>query len=400
MRRTAEFGRGFAFRIVLTLLSLHLLSACSYIPWLSREVDPTPPTELTDLVAEIGVTTLWSKEVGKGSEKRRLALAPAYQGGRLFVADADGMVSALSAGDGRVLWQHETGLPLSGGPEVSGDRLYLGSSNGDVVALSSADGAEIWRAQVDSEVLSVPKAASDTLVVHTLDDGIYGLDITTGERRWAFGYRAPILTLRGSSTPVISGQFAVVGVSDGKLVKLDLADGVPVWETTVTPPRGRSELERIADLDATPQLVGNTLYVCTFNGDLAAVDLGGGSALWRRELSCNAGLTVADDTIYVTDSDDRVWAAKSGDGAGIWKQEALRYRRLSAPAVIGDWVAVGDLDGMVHWLSRRDGRIVAREDIADGPISARPLVAEGRVFVYGDDGTLAALSPGGARAGR
>jgi outer membrane protein assembly factor BamB len=389
-----------SLRALAALLSLPLLSACSYIPWFGGEEDPTPPTELTAVVPEVGVTTLWSKEVGKGSQKRRLSLVPAYQGGRLFLADAKGLVSSVGAGDGRVLWQRETGLPMSGGPEVSGDRLYLGSSDGDVVALSSADGTEIWRAQVPSEILSVPKAAGETLVVHTLDDGIYGFDIATGERRWEFGYRAPILTLRGSSTPVISGNYAVVGVSDGKLVKLDLADGVPVWETTVTPPRGRSELERIADLDATPLLVGDILYVCTFNGDLAAVELTSGTVLWRRELSCSAGLAAADEVLYVTDSDDLVYAAKSSDGAGIWKQEGLKYRNLSAPAVIGDLVVVGDLDGNVHWLSRRDGRIVARDDVADGPITARPLVAEGRVFVYGDDGTLAALSPGGARPTR
>jgi outer membrane protein assembly factor BamB len=209
-----------------------------------------------------------------------------------------------------------------------------------------------------------------------------------------------VLTLRGSSTPVIAGGHALVGISGGKLVKLELASGLPEWETTITPPRGRSELERIADVDATPVVDGGVIYACAYNGDLAAVDLASGSVLWRRELSAHAGLAAADGVLYITDSDDQVWAAQPGDGAGVWKQEALRYRDLSAPAVFGDWLVVGDIDGYAHWLSRRDGGIVARLEVADGPIRARPVVSGGRVFVYGDDGTVAALSAGGPPARR
>jgi outer membrane protein assembly factor BamB len=382
------------------LLSTSLLGGCSYIPWLGREEDPRPPTELTDIAPTVGINTIWSKEVGEGTDERRLSLVPALQGGRLFIADAEGLVTALNASDGRVLWQRETGLPFSGGPGVAGQRLFLGSTDGDLVALSTSNGSELWRARVSSEILSVPSAAGDTLVVHTLDDSILGFDAATGETRWGYSSRAPVLTLRGSSSPLIAGDYAIVGVSGGKLLKLLLDSGLPEWETTVTPPRGRSELERIADLDATPVLEGDTLYVCAYNGDLAAVDLASGSVLWRRELSAHAGLAAADGVLYVTDSDDQVWAAQPSDGAGIWKQEYLRYRDLSAPAVFGNWIVVGDLEGYVHVLSRRDGSVGARERVADGPIRARPLVAGGRVFVYGDDGTIAALSTGGAPARR
>lgn len=382
------------------LLSAFFLGGCSYIPWLQREEDPRPPTELTDITPTIGVNSLWAIEVGEGTDGRRLSLVPALQGGRIFVADAEGLVTALSAGDGRVLWQRATGLPFSGGPELTGQRLLLGSTDGDLVALSSADGSELWRTRVSSEILSVPRVAGETVVLHTLDDGIFGFDVNDGTMRWSYSYRAPVLTLRGSSSPVITNGYAVVGVSGGKLVKLDVTTGLPEWESTITAPRGRSELERITDLDATPVLDGGTLYVSAYNGDLAAADLSSGSVLWRRALSAHAGLAIADGVLYVSDSDDQVWAAQPSDGAGIWKQESLRYRDLSAPAILGDWVVVGDLDGYLHWLSRRDGRIVARQRVADGPIRARPVASAGRLFVYGDDGTVAAVSAGGPPARR
>lgn len=379
-------------RFASALLALVPLSGCSYIPWLGGEVDPRPPTALSAETVGSGLTSLWSVTTGKGTDGRRLSLNPAYQDGSLYVADARGLVMAVNAADGRQIWQRDTGLPLSGGPEVAGTRLVVGSTNGDLLALSTKDGTELWRAQVGSEILSVPRIAGDLVVLHTLNDSVYGFDVAKGEQLWSYDFQAPTLTLRGSSTPLILGKDAIIGVSGGRLVKMELASGLPDWITTVTPPRGRSELERIADLNATPVAVGETLYVVAYNGDLAAVDFTSGAVLWRRALSSYAGLTVADGTLYVTDANDLVWAAKPNDGAGIWKQEALRYRTLTAPAVVGNNLVVGDLEGYVHLLARSDGRILGRQRLTKADIQAQPLVAGGRVFVLAADGTLAALS--------
>ena len=390
----------FTPRLVPVLLGLLALSlgGCSYIPWLAGEKDPRPPTELTPVVAEQGLTTLWSINTGKGTDGRRLSLVPAHQNGQLFVADARGLVTAVNASDGRVLWQRDTGLPLSGGPEVSGTRLVLGTTNGELLALTVADGSELWRAQVGSEILSIPRLAGEQVILHTLNDSIFGFNATSGEELWHYDFQAPILTLRGSSTPLILGDHALVGVSGGRLAKVELATGLPEWITTVTPPRGRSELERIADLNATPVVAGQTIYVAAYNGDLAALDLTSGAVLWRRALSSYAGLTLADDTLYVTDADDIVWAAKPDDGAGLWKQEALRYRILSAPAVVANTVLVGDLEGYVHLLARSDGRLQGRARLAKGAIQAPPLVLGGRIIVLGADGTLSASTLGAATA--
>lgn len=381
------------YRAFLALLAL-LLSGCSYIPWFGGEEDPHPPSELDDLKSDITVNVLWSAEVDEGTDGRQLNLIPAIHGGNLYVADAEGHIVAVDASTGKVLWERETGIPFSGGPEVNASYILLGSSDGDLLALSVRDGTPLWNARLDSEILSVPRIAGTSALVHTLDDSVYAFDLGTGDKLWEYSYQAPVLTLRGSSTPVVAGESAIVGISGGKLVNLELQTGLPLWETTVTPPHGRSELERIADIDADPIIVGDIIYVATYNGDLAAVDLTSGSVLWRRQLSAHAGLAASEGTLYVTDSDDLVWAASSADGVGTWKQETLKYRRLTAPAVIGNLVAVGDLEGYVHWLDRRDGRILAQVEVADGPITARPLVAGGKLYIYGDDGTVAALSAG------
>lgn len=378
----------------LTLL-LPLLSGCSYIPWFGGgETDPRPPVELAELTPALSVTSLWVREAGKGTGGRRLGLVPAFAGSQLIIADAEGRVIALAPADGRTLWQRETKLRLSGGPGSDGDQIAVGSVNGRIISLSAVDGAERWQAGVDGEILSVPRPAGDALIVHTLDDNVFALDAASGEERWRYSYPPPVLTLRGSSTPAIVADSAIVGLSGGRLVKLELASGVPLWEVVVSPPSGRSELERIADIDADPMVVGDTVYVAAYNGDLAGVDVTSGSVLWRRTLSAHAGLAAADGNLYITDADDQVWAARASDGSGLWKQEQLRWRRVTAPAVMDDLVVVGDLEGWVHWLDRRDGRILARTRVGKGPITARPLVADGRVYVYSDDGTVACLSPG------
>lgn len=376
------------------------LGGCSYIPWLGGDKDPTPPTKLADFPQEVGIQVLWSERLTKGSEGRRLDLVPAVGGGRVLVADSQGRVLAADLTTGRVLWERETDLQFSGGPDLEGDRLILGTSGGQVVALSPTDGRELWRAQLDSEVLSVPRASGGgKVIVHTLNDTLYGLDVASGSEQWRVAYPAPVLTLRGSSTPAITPSGIVAGLSGGKLVKLDPADGTPLWEVTVTPPSGRSELARISDIDADPMVVGTLVFVATYNGDLAGVDLESGTILWRRQLSSYAGLAATETDLFVTDSEDQVWAADPVSGAGRWKQERLRYRQLTAPALIGNLIAVGDLEGYVHLIAQKDGRLVGRVRLSKkGAINARPVVAGNRLVVYATDGTLAVLTTGSAPA--
>lgn len=372
-----------------------LLSGCGMIPWGKGGKEINPPTKLPkDAPQQVAIRTLWKAGLGKGADDRALNLVPAVSGGRVYAANARGRVVALSATDGRTLWERETKLPLSGGPAVQGEHLAIGSTNGEVLLLSTRDGNQRWRAQLASEVLSVPLIVGDLVVVHTVDDSVYGLALADGSQRWQYNYPAPVLTLRGSSSPVAGGEGVIVGISGGRLVHLELTQGAPVWELTVSPPSGRSELDRIADIDADPVVVGNTAYVVTYNGDLAAVDIAAGAVLWRRELSGYAGLAADATAIYVTDADDNLWAANPSDGAGRWKQEGLLHRRLTAPAIVGNDLVVGDLDGYVHWVSQRDGRLLGFERVAKGRISATPVVENGAVFIYADDGTLAAVRAG------
>jgi outer membrane protein assembly factor BamB len=174
------------------------------------------------------------------------------------------------------------------------------------------------------------------------------------------------LSLRGTGTPLIIGDDGVlVGTASGKLLALGLQDGKPVWEAVIATPRGRTELERIADVDADLALVGAVVYASSYQGVLSAISLGGGQILWNRDIASSTGIVADREQIYVSASDGTVWALSRSNGATMWRQPALQYRRLSAPVQQGNYLIVGDYEGYLHWLHKEDGRLVARTQVRD-----------------------------------
>jgi outer membrane protein assembly factor BamB len=385
-------------RLLTPILIALLIAGCSSmnpVNWFEDE-DPNPPAELVELSGAIGLQTLWTASVGEGTDDQRLKLVPSIYQGKVYVADAEGVVEALSADTGARLWQVETELPLSGGPGTGDGLVLVGSNDGDLIALDAASGTEKWRSRLSSEVLSVPQADMGVVVVHTIDGSLFGLNSTTGENIWRYDLSVPVLTLRGSNSPVINGTLVICGFANGKLAALDLATGSLQWEVTITVPSGRSELERMVDIDGDLAVQDDMVYVTTYQGSLAAVTATTGVVLWRRDMSSHAGASADPMQVYVADTEDQVWAVEPNNGAALWKQKRLHARRLSAPAILGDYVLVGDFEGYVHWLSRNDGRMMARSRVGSAPINTMPVVVDGVAYIYGDGGDLAAVRVAGA----
>jgi outer membrane protein assembly factor BamB len=311
---------------------------------------------------------------------------------RLFVADPEGVVEAIDRDDGKRLWQADLEVPISGGPGVAGGLVLVGTSEAELIALDMESGEQRWRRRVSSEVLSAPAGEAGVVVVRTIDDRITGINAATGEERWNYAQTVPVLTLRGNGSPVVHNGRVIVGFANGKLVGLALDSGKRIWETVIATAHGRTELERVVDLDADPVLVEGVVYGAGFQSDLAAVSESTGVTLWKREMSSHAGLDADWRQVYVTDAEDHVWALDATNGATLWQQKQLHARRLSAPAIVSfDTLVVGDLEGYVHWIAADDGRMLAREKVGGGAIRTKPLVVDGVVYVLSDNGRLVAL---------
>ena len=350
-----------------------------------------PPAELVEFTPTIAVRTLWTRQVGAGFDQQFLKLRPVVDGDSVYAAERKGEVSAYDASDGARKWRVDTDAALAGGPGIGAGRAVVGTSDGEVIALGVSDGAIAWRVRVSSEVLAQPRIADGLVIVRTVDGKLYALEAATGKRVWVYDRNVPVLTLRGTSSPALAADTVVAGFDSGRLVALALADAQVLWETRIAVPRGRSELERLVDIDADPVIDDGSVYVVTFHGRVAALDLLSGEVVWQRDMSSHAGLALDRSQLYVTDENGHVWALDRKASSSTWKQRRLEFRGVTAPVVYRDWVVVGDAEGYVHFLRREDGQFAARVRVDSDGISAAPVVAGDILYVYGIGGELAAL---------
>ncbi len=370
------------------ILSLFALSGCSY---LIEEDNIAPPAELVNFDATASIPVAWSRDVGASIGDRYLKLRPMLAGERVLAADHKGWVSAYDVRDGTVVWQTDTDASLSGGPGFGDGLVAVGTSDGEVIALDAASGDIRWRVQLSSEVLSRPIAANGIVIARTIDGSLHGLDVGSGERRWIYDRTVPVLTLRGTSSPALAGGAAITGFDSGRIAAIDLSDGQPRWEAQVAVASGRSELERIVDIDADPIIVNDTVYAVAYQGNVAAFGLESGEVLWQRDISSHAGVAADRQRVYVSQDNSHLWALDSTDARQVWKQELLEARRITAPVVFGDYVAVADFAGFVHFFERESGELAARTRVGRAAIIAAPVVADDTLFVYDSDGELSAL---------
>ena len=377
---------------LLLLGALMLAGGCTALGKLFSSSDNTAePAELVEFEPTVTVRTVWQRRVGSGAGTLFLKLRPAIAGERVFAATRDGRVRAFDARTGESIWDTDTDSPLSGGPGVGDGLVLLGSSDGEVLALGETDGEIRWRARVSSEVLSSPESQGGIAVVRTIDGKLFGLSSDDGTRLWVYDRTTPVLTLRGTSSPVLAEGVAVAGFDSGQIVAVALNNGQALWETRVAVPTGRTELERMVDIDADPIIDGNLVYAVTYQGQVAALKLFSGEVIWRRDMSSHAGLGIGSNNIYVTDDASHVWALDRTNSASLWRQTKLEARRVSPPAVFDQFVVVGDLDGYVHWLRKDDGQFAARVRVDSDGIIAAPVATSFAVYVYSSGGELAAL---------
>ena len=360
--------------------------------FLGGEDNAEPPAVLVEFTPEIKIEKLWDETVGVGTDEQSLKLIPAIGFGKILAADRNGLVQARDLNDGHLIWKAELGVHFSAGPGLGVGTVILGTSDAEVVALNSENGDLLWKSLVSSEVLSVPVIAKGIVIVRTTDGEIVALNEKNGGKLWSYEHNAPALSVRGIGAPVIVGDNVIEGYDNGKLMALRLTNGKYVWETSVAIPKGRSEVERLVDLDVDPIEVGGVIYIASYHGGAAAISESDGDVLWRNEtVSSNTGLSNDYRFLYFSDSIDNVWQLEQRTGASLWKQKELHQRKLTAPTIYDNYVVVGDFEGYVHWLSADDGRQLGRIKVADSAIDAKPVVVDSTVYIYAKDGTLAAL---------
>lgn len=355
---------------------------------------PDIKAELPALDREIAVEVVASPKIADGTPDGYPKPLPAFEGERVYtLGESRRQVFAHTLADGKRLWKASLKDTITGAVGAGDGLVLVGTNNGEVVALSAEDGTERWRTSLESEVLAPPTAREGVVVAATGDGHLYGLAAADGARKWSVERDVPTLSLRGGSTPLTTPLLAVHGFADGHLVAVDLQTGREVWDTPIVQPRGRTELERMIDADCQPVIDGSSVYAAAYQGRISAIDLGTGTASWARELSCDNALAIDTFNAYATDTEDKVSAFDRSSGVVQWEQDALEGRHLTAPAVVGRYIAVADVEGYVHWLHGEDGTLAGRIRPTKDAFLLAPTVRDGAAYFLSEGGRLYALRP-------
>jgi outer membrane protein assembly factor BamB len=359
----------------------------------SKDKDIEPPAALVKFPTTLKVHKIWSTSVGGGKKQLvlRLGLGPAIDNGIVFAASHKGEVIAVSLDTGRRLWTKNLKLPLSAGPGAAGGIVVVGSSKGSVVVLDAATGQERWRVHVNAELLSAPAIGETVIVLRSVDGRLRGLDKANGRELWSVEQQVPRLSLRGTATPIIAKELAICGFDNGKVMAVNLNTGDTVWDTALATPHGRTELDRLVDIDSTVQVVGDDVYAAGFQGRTAMIALDSGQIWWAHDMSSYRGLAVDGGNVFISQADGIVVALRDRDGSELWRNDKLKRRGLSEPVMTSTAIAVADYQGYVHWLDKSSGELVARMQMSKERVSNPPASSGETVVVLTDAGNLAAF---------
>ncbi|KII80211.1 outer membrane protein assembly factor BamB [Vibrio renipiscarius] len=352
---------------------------------------PVPQVE-----SEFTPTSVWSTSVGDGVDQYFSKLSPEFAYGKVFVASRDGVVKALSPESGETLWEAELeqDVParLSGGISAAYDKLYIGSENGEVIALDQDTGELIWRVKVQGEVLAAPATDDNLVIVHTSEGFLLALDQVTGEQKWAIGTEVPNLTLRGNSAPVAVSGGIFWGTANGRLAAAVVQHGQLIWQQPIGTPKGATEIDRIVDVDASPVVIGGTLYIVGYNGQLTAIELRSGQPAWKRSYSSATDLASDGSRLFVVTDKDHLVAVDARSGTELWKNKQLEHRLVTAPKVIDNYLVVGDSEGYLYWIERATGEFVAQQEVDSSGFAVPPVQLDDGYVVVTRDGDVKKLT--------
>ena len=362
--------------------SLTALAACS-------AKGPPPLTELGELPVN-KIASAWQVSMDDAG----VGFVPAVAASKIWATDKSGDVVALEPLSGKRQTRFEVDRPLTSGVGVEGDFLVVVDTDGVLLAFGT-DGKLRWEAALEAEPLSLPTVRFGQVLLRLSNSTVVSYDLETGKRRWLFAQKNPALVLRQNAGIAVDTSTAYVGVAGGRVAALSLSTGAVRWESRISVPRGSNEIERISDILGMPMVTGPTVCAAAYQGRLTCVNSSNGQAVWSFDMKAASGLALDAQVMVVTDTDGRLHAFSRSQQT-LWTQDALRGRRLAAPALIDGKVWVGDAGGVIHALDALDGRLIGRVETDESPIVSAPQAvrAEGKthVVVQTTEGTVVAVA--------
>jgi outer membrane protein assembly factor BamB len=372
------------------LVLLGVLAACG-----GNKDNSEPPALLTSIKNPISLVINWKGDTRASEHRAAHRLRPMISGERLYSIDNSGLVRSIDLKNGRRQWRYESGFRPITGPGGNAQMLILTSRDGEVAAFREVDNAKLeprWKIRLGSEIRATPVTDGAQIFVRSVDGRLRSLSAADGTLQWQISSRVPALSLTGNSNPVIAGDLVISGFDDGKLIAYNRNSGKTLWETTISVPAGRTEVERLIDLDARFALRDGVIYVVSFQGHLAAVQAVSGDILWSRKFSSFQAIAIDDNALYLSSDDSDLWSIDRRTGSAFWKQDVLHARRITAPSIIGDHLVVADYEGYLHWFGKSDGKLLGRIRPSSERNFVQPLIWGESVITHDKSGIVSSVS--------
>ncbi len=347
---------------------------------------------LPEFKPQISMKTIWNRSVGKGQGRGGLSLKPVIDSDIIYAVSCDGELVACNRYNGKLLWSKSLDTSISGGLGFNNELLALVTRKGKLIVLDKNNGAEKWSFQLHSTALSEPVMQGNSLFVQSVDGTVTALDLSKGVQIWQKTTVAPLVSLRGSATPLVKQDALLIGLSTGEISVLRLKTGDEIWRKYISQPQGFSEYSRMSDVNTQPIWIKDTLYVINFQGNLAALDPWTGNEKWIQKASSYCQLAEGSGNIYFSSETGGLHAINADSGVLSWNQLTdYKAHHLGSPQTIdSSWVFVGDNLGYLHVFSQKTGAIVGRT-LLKASIRLKPLVEDEYVYIFADQGQLIAL---------
>lgn len=367
------------------------LTGCSTVQQVLPAKDTNPPKPLKEFAPTAKLGALWQASTGSGSGKDYVRIHPFVDEGAVFVAGGRS-ASAWNKTNGGRIWQTPIDADITGGVNGGQGSIFLGTSNGGAIALDRQTGKIRWNTRLTSEVLSVSPVKNGIVAFRTSDGGLHGLSVQSGEILWQQIRQSPVLSLRGAGVPVLAGGMVIAGFDNGVVTAFDMQNGKALWEATLSVPQEGSDLDKVTDVDGKLKTLGEALFAASYNGQIAGINMRNGTAAWAAPYSSYTGVDADANGLYSTSVQGDLWKLAPLTGQPLWKMDDLQRRQPTAPALIGNYVVVGDKDGFIHWVNASNGQLAARTRGDSAGYTVSPVVDGGTAYTFGRGGLLSAFT--------
>lgn len=377
-------------KIFILIQLMFFLAGCStvkgVIPGMGNKDDEAEPAELKTFAEKVKLQRTWKASSGK-IIKNNKQIQPILIDTTLYTASSDGVIRAFEADTGKQLWRRNLKIALSAGIGYGDGLLLAGTENGEVVALYASNGNPAWVGEVKGGVLASPEGGQNIVVVPTSGNRLVGLSATDGSLVWSLQESTPRLLLRGRGRPLVVSDVVFAGFDNGKLMLIRLDNGQRLWDVRVGDAIGKTEIERLADVDARPIIINETVYTAAYQSRVIAINAPTAEMLWENKISTNKDMDADEMHLYVIGEDDVIFAINLKTGETVWEQDRLTHRGLTSPAVLGDYVLIGDKTGYLHVLEANTGEIVGRVKTG-AEFIAQPVTRGHSAWVQSIDGDV------------